>query len=51
MRMVPACLRTLAAGAALAWAASSAVLAAAPAAPGKDDKAVNAPETRRAALD
>ncbi len=50
MRMVPACLRALAAGSALAWAASAA-FAAAPAAPDKDDKPAHSAERRRADLD
>ena len=51
MRMVPACLRTLAAGAVLAWAASPAVLSAAPAGADKDDKAVDSNDRLHADLD
>ena len=51
MRMVPACLRALAAGAVLAWAVAPALLSAAPAAPEKDDKSVNPVEKLRADLD
>ncbi len=51
MRMVPACLRVLVAGAVLAWAASPAVLSAAPTGADKDDKTVSANEKLHADLD
>ena len=51
MRMVPPCLRVLAAGAVLAWAASPAVLSAAPSGSEKDDKAVSPNEKLHADLD
>ena len=51
MRIVPACFRVLAAGAVLAWAATPALLSAAPAAPDKDGKADNPIEKLHAALD
>ncbi len=49
--MVPPCLRVLAAGAVLAWAASPAVLSAAPSGSEKDDKAVSPNEKLHADLD
>ncbi len=51
MRRVPACLRALAAGAVLAWAAAPSFLAAAPAGSEKDDKTVSPNDKLHADLD
>ena len=51
MRMIPACLRALAAGAVVAWAASPCALRAAPAAPDKGDRPLAANDKLRADLD
>ena len=51
MRMVPACLRVLAAGAVLAWAAAPSFLSAAPTGSEKDDKTVSPNDKLHADLD